>query len=85
MESNGTTYEHSGFNRINSLINRPMILRILGVLLWVESLMFLICAGVSIAYAEQDFLCFVYSAVVTVALGGVLSFMGRKAENRLTR
>lgn len=85
MVLNGTTYEHSGINRINSLINRPMILRILGVLLWVESLMFLICAGVSIVYAEPDYLSFVYSAVISVVVGGILFFLGRKAENRLTR
>ena len=34
-------------NRGNSLINRKMILRILGILLFMEAMMFLVCAGVS--------------------------------------
>ena len=32
-------------NRGNSLINRKMILRILGILLFMEAMMFLACAG----------------------------------------
>ena len=35
-------------NRGNSLINRKMILRILGILLFMEAMMFLACAGVSL-------------------------------------
>ena len=39
-------------NRGNSLINRKMILRILGILLFMEAMMFLVCAGVSLCYGE---------------------------------
>lgn len=74
-----------GMNRTNSLINKPMILRILGVLLCMESVMFLICAGVSLGYHEPDYIYFVYATLLAIAVGAGFLFLGRKAENRLTR
>ena len=48
-------------NRGNSLINRKMILRILGILLFMEAMMFLVCAGVSLCYGEEDYIYFIYT------------------------
>ena len=38
---------NTGRSRTNSLINRKMIFRILGILLFMEAAMFLVCASVS--------------------------------------
>ena len=38
---------YKGGSRNNSLINKKMIFRVLGVLLFIESAMFLLCAAVS--------------------------------------
>lgn len=69
----------------NSLINKKMICRVLGILLFIESAMFLLCAGISLCYGEYDYKYFLYTAFLNVAIGGVLLVLGRKAENRLTR
>lgn len=46
---------YKGGSRNNSLINKKMIFRVLGVLLFIESAMFLLCAAVSLCYGEQDY------------------------------
>lgn len=43
-----THNEYLTGNRANSLINRKMIFRILGILLFIEGGLFLLCAGVSL-------------------------------------
>ena len=74
-----------GNNRKNSLINRPMICRILGFLLFIEGVMLMVCAAVSLYYQESDYIYFVYSTLITAAAGGILVLLGRNAENKLTR
>ncbi len=72
-------------NRGNSLINRKMILRILGVLLFMEAMMFLVCAGVSLCYGEKDYIYFIYTTLINVVVGSLLLLLGKGAENRVTR
>lgn len=72
-------------NRGNSLINRKMILRILGILLFMEAMMFLVCAGVSLCYGEADYIYFIYTTLINFAVGGLLLLLGKGAENRVTR
>ena len=72
-------------NRGNSLINRKMILRILGILLFMEAMMFLACAGVSLCYGEEDYIYFIYTILINMAVGSGLILLGRGAENRVTR
>ena len=72
-------------NRGNSLINRKMIFRILGVLLFMEAVMFLVCAGVSLCYGEADYIYFIYTTIINVAVGSLLLLLGKGAENRVTR
>lgn len=71
--------------RENSLINRKMIYRILGILLLLEAMLFLACMGVSLYYGEPDYICFVYSALINAGVGGTLIFLGRHAKNIVTR
>lgn len=77
--------EYLNGNRANSLINRKMIFRILGILLFIEGVMFLVCAGVSLCYKEHSYIYFIYSTLITAVAGAVLVFLGRKAENKLSR
>ena len=85
MEEANVKNVYVGGNRKNSLINQKMICRILGFLLFIEGVMLLVCAGVSLFYHESDYIYFVYSTLITVGAGGLLVFLGRKAENKLTR
>lgn len=75
----------SGYGRSNSLINRKLIIQILGILLFIEGLMFLICTAVSIAYKEPDFIYFIYSTLIVFFTGGVFIALGKGAEKKLTR
>ena len=76
---------YKGGSRNNSLINKKMIFRVLGVLLFIESAMFLLCAAVSLCYGEQDYQYFLYTILLNTLVGGVLLICSRGAENRLTR
>ena len=67
------------------MINRKMILRILGILLFMEAMMFLVCAGVSLCYGEEDYIYFIYTTLINMAVGSGLILLGRGAENRVTR
>ena len=57
MEDNYSKYIRG--NRGNSLINQRLILKILGVLLFIEGLVFLVCAGVGLLYGEKDYIYFI--------------------------
>lgn len=72
-------------NRNNSLINRKMIGRVLGVLLFIESGMFLLCSAISACYGESDYKYFLYTFVINVVVGGLLVLCGRGAENKMNR
>ena len=76
---------YKGGSRNNSLINKKMIFRVLGVLLFIESAMFLLCAAISLCYGEQDYQYFLYTILLNTLVGGVLLICSRGAENRLTR
>ena len=69
----------------NSLINRRIICRVLGVLLLVEVCMLLTCVGVAWGYGEQDGLAFLLSAGITAVVAGLLLLAGRKAERRMSK
>lgn len=85
MENKITSNLYIGQNKNNSLINRKMIFRILGILLFLEGLMFLVCAGVSLCYNEADYIYFVYTTLIVAAVGGVFVGLGKNAENTVTR
>ena len=72
-------------HRKNSLINGKMIVRVLGVLLCIEAVMFLVCSGISLCYAESDYRYFLYTFLINIGVGGVMLLYGRNAENHLNR
>lgn len=67
------------------MINYKIILRVLGGLLYGEAVTMLMCMAVALCYQEDDILLFASSAIITVFAGAVLKFLGRKAENKLSR
>ena len=71
--------------RKNSLINTKIIIRVLGILLFVETAMFLLCALVSWFYEEKETLTFLQTAAINTAVGIVLILLSRGAERKLTK
>jgi len=62
-----------------------MIGRVLGVLLFIEAGMFVLCSGISVVYGESDYKYFLYTVGINLLSGALLMFYGRGAENRLSR
>ena len=80
-----TLYDQSMRKRKNSLINTKIIIRVLGILLFVETAMFLLCALVSWFYEEKETLTFLQTAAINTAVGIVLILLSRGAERKLTK
>ena len=60
-----TTYdfqskENNGHAPLNNIINAKLIAYVIGILLWVEGGMLLICMGVSLLYREDSYKYFLY-------------------------
>ena len=62
-----------------------MIFRVLGYLLMIETVLLLVCAGVSFFYREDDLWAFLLSTVATLGVGSWLIYKGKGAERQLTR
>lgn len=80
-----TLYDQSMRKRKNSLINTKIIIRVLGILLFVETAMFLLCALVSLVYQEEETHTFLQSAAINTAVGIILILLSRGAERKLTK
>jgi trk system potassium uptake protein TrkH len=65
-------------------MNWKLILRILGILLFIEAGMLFLCAGVGLFYQEK-FLYFVWSALVAIIFGTVSQLAGRHWSGRMGR
>ncbi len=85
-----TTYDfqtkgNNGHVPLNNIINVKLIAYVIGILLWVEDGMFLICMGVSLLFHEDSYVYFAYAAVVNLIVGGGLMACGWGAETWMTR
>lgn len=80
-----TQYDETIKKRKKSLINPKIIMRVLGILLWVETAMFLICAAVSWFYGEDVAYVFLQTAAINTAVGGILILLSRGAERKLSK
>lgn len=67
------------------MINYKTILRIIGVLLLIETFMLLCCSGVSFYYHEKDLIDFWLSGAITAGVGMLFTFLGKGGERQLTR
>ena len=52
---------------------------------FIELGMFLLCAGISLGYGEDDYKYFLYTCVINAVAGGLLLLYGRGAENKMSR
>ena len=67
------------------MINSKLIYKVIGSLLFLESLFMLICLGVSFLYREEDVLPFLISILLTQFAAFVLRYKGREADNAMSR
>lgn len=70
---------------ISDIINIKLISYVIGILLWVEGGMFLICMGVSLFYHEDAYRYFLYSSGINLCIGGGLIAYGKGADTWMTR
>ena len=67
------------------MINFKTIIRIIGILLLLETVMFLVCSSVSFYYRESDMLDFWKAGGITAEIGLLLAALGKGGERQLTR
>lgn len=67
------------------MLNKKIIYKILGSLLFLESIFMALCLGIAIIYKEDDILAFILSIFLTVIVGFTLRYTGRNAKNNLSR
>ena len=67
------------------MINFKTIIRIIGILLLLETVMFLVCSSVSFYYRESDMLDFWKAGGITAWIGLLLAALGKGGERQLTR
>ena len=71
--------------RNSRFLNYKLVAYILGILLWVEAGLFIVCAGVSFCYNESDYIYFIYTTLINLGVGSLLMLFGRNAERRMTK
>lgn len=67
------------------MINFKTIIRIIGILLLLETVMFLVCSGVSLYYRESDMFDLWKAGGITAGIGLLLAALGKGGERQLTR
>ncbi|UKK51730.1 TrkH family potassium uptake protein [Prevotella sp. E13-17] len=67
------------------MVNFRIISKIIGSLLFIESLFMSLCVGISFFYHEDDLMAFLLSLLITFASGFVFLFFGSNADNSLSR
>ena len=67
------------------MINFKTIIRIIGILLLLETVMFLVCSSVSFYYRESDMLDFWKAGGIPAGVGLLLAALGKGGERQLTR
>lgn len=71
--------------KLNSMLNKPIVFRLLGFLLVIESVFLLLSLIVSLIYKESDYLAFLISFLITFAVGGTAVFVTRNADKQFGR
>lgn len=67
------------------MLNTKIIYKILGSLLFIEGSLLLLCLLMAICYKENDIFAFSLSTTISFTLGGCFKYIGRKAENHMSR
>ena len=85
MNNSNSAKPHHTKTQLNHIINIKKISQILGILLWVESGLLLLCMCVSLYYHETSYKAFLYTFGINIIVGGLLMLYGKGAHNRVTR
>ena len=67
------------------MVNFPLVYKIIGSLLFLLGTMLGICVGISAYYQEDDMLSFLIATILTTSTGFILKYLGRNANNNLSR
>jgi len=67
------------------VVNFPLVYKIIGSLLFLLGALLGICVIISIYYGEDDLLAFLISSILTITAGFIFKYMGRNANNSLSR
>lgn len=67
------------------MLNLPLIYKAIGTLLQLEALLMAVCWGIGMWFHESNHLTFALPVLVALAVGTMLRFFGRHAENRMGR
>ncbi|MBP3287584.1 MAG: TrkH family potassium uptake protein [Prevotella sp.] len=67
------------------MVNFHLIYKIIGSLLLLLGSLLALCTGISFYYMEDDIMAFLLSTLITYSCGFILKFMGRNANNNLSR
>ena len=85
MEGFISSQMHLEANKGNGHLNYKMILKILGILLFIEGALFLVCALISLLYKESEYIYFIYTMLINASVGTILVLLGHNARNNLSR
>lgn len=67
------------------MVNYQLLYKVLGSLLFLLASLLLFCAGIAFYYQEDDFMAFLISMLFTFSCGFIMRYMGRDADNNLSR
>lgn len=67
------------------MVNVSLVYKIIGSLLFLLGTLLGVCVGVSAYYGEDDLFAFLISAIVSISVGFVFKYLGRNANNSLSR
>ena len=67
------------------MINKKIIWRVLGYLLYLEAILLSACSGFGFYYQENDCYAFLISAAITALAGALFTYQGRGSERRFSR
>lgn len=67
------------------MVNRHTIYKIIGSLLFLETVLLLLCFGVACIYDEDDTMAFAVAALVCAGAGFVMRYLGRGSDNTMSR
>lgn len=85
MAKDLTLGRNNGKMTFGKIINIKLIAYAIGILLWIEGGMLLICMGVSLLYQESCYKHFLISAGINAVIGSILILYGRGTTTWMTR
>ena len=67
------------------MVNFQLVYKIIGSLLFMLGGLLACCAAISLYYGEDDLMSFLISTILSISAGFVLKYLGRNADNNLSR